>query len=230
MRLLAASAPAAAAPRTETAVLAGGCFWGMEAVFEHVKGVTNVVSGYRRRHGRGRQLRQGQHRAHRPCRGGADHLRSGAGQLRPAAAGLFRGRARPDPGQPPGPRRRPQLPLGDLPAERRRRRAGAQAFIAKLDRRPRVQGADRDARSKAAASTRPRPITRISRGKHPYDPYIVVNDRPKVAALQTAVSQPLQGLSDLSVKTSRFIQGGGDKGGASPYMTIPRRQPGAGTC
>ncbi|MGB7754772.1 MAG: peptide-methionine (S)-S-oxide reductase MsrA [Salinisphaera sp.] len=29
-----------------TAVLAGGCFWGMEAVFSHVKGVTNVVSGY----------------------------------------------------------------------------------------------------------------------------------------------------------------------------------------
>src|SRR5215217_9059886 len=38
--------PAAAAPRMETAVLAGGCFWGMEAVFEHVKGVSNVVSGY----------------------------------------------------------------------------------------------------------------------------------------------------------------------------------------
>ena len=35
-----------AAPRTETAVLAGGCFWGMETVFEHVKGVTDVVSGY----------------------------------------------------------------------------------------------------------------------------------------------------------------------------------------
>jgi peptide-methionine (S)-S-oxide reductase len=40
------AAPAAAAPRSETAVLAGGCFWGMEWVFEHVKGVTNVVSGY----------------------------------------------------------------------------------------------------------------------------------------------------------------------------------------
>ena len=37
---------ATAAPRTETAVLAGGCFWGMEAVFEHVKGVSNVVSGF----------------------------------------------------------------------------------------------------------------------------------------------------------------------------------------
>jgi peptide-methionine (S)-S-oxide reductase len=35
-----------AQPRTDTAVLAGGCFWGMEAVFEHVKGVQNVVSGY----------------------------------------------------------------------------------------------------------------------------------------------------------------------------------------
>ncbi len=30
----------------QTAVLAGGCFWGVEAVFEHVKGVSNVVSGY----------------------------------------------------------------------------------------------------------------------------------------------------------------------------------------
>ena len=30
----------------QTAVLAGGCFWGVEAVFEHVKGVSEVSSGY----------------------------------------------------------------------------------------------------------------------------------------------------------------------------------------
>jgi peptide-methionine (S)-S-oxide reductase len=30
----------------QTAVFAGGCFWGMEGVFEHLKGVSNVVSGY----------------------------------------------------------------------------------------------------------------------------------------------------------------------------------------
>jgi peptide-methionine (S)-S-oxide reductase len=30
----------------ETAVLAGGCFWGVQAVFQHVKGVTSAVSGY----------------------------------------------------------------------------------------------------------------------------------------------------------------------------------------
>lgn len=37
---------ASTAATSQTAVFAGGCFWGMEAVFEHVKGVTNVVSGY----------------------------------------------------------------------------------------------------------------------------------------------------------------------------------------
>lgn len=39
--------PGAAAASTEqTAVFAGGCFWGVDAVFKHVKGVTNVLSGY----------------------------------------------------------------------------------------------------------------------------------------------------------------------------------------
>jgi peptide-methionine (S)-S-oxide reductase len=35
-----------AAPAEQTAVFAGGCFWGVDAVFKHVKGVTNVESGY----------------------------------------------------------------------------------------------------------------------------------------------------------------------------------------
>ena len=34
------------AAASETMVLAGGCFWGQQAVFEHVKGVTKVVAGY----------------------------------------------------------------------------------------------------------------------------------------------------------------------------------------
>ncbi len=36
----------ARAATLQTAVFAGGCFWGVEAVFEHVKGVKSVVSGY----------------------------------------------------------------------------------------------------------------------------------------------------------------------------------------
>jgi peptide-methionine (S)-S-oxide reductase len=35
-----------AAPGLQTAVFAGGCFWGLEAVFEHVKGVKSVTNGY----------------------------------------------------------------------------------------------------------------------------------------------------------------------------------------
>src|SRR5688500_17766136 len=39
------AAPARGQER-RSAVFAGGCFWGIEAVFEHVRGVTDAVSGY----------------------------------------------------------------------------------------------------------------------------------------------------------------------------------------
>ena len=38
--------PLAAAASEDTAVFAGGCFWGVEGVFEHVRGVKSAVSGY----------------------------------------------------------------------------------------------------------------------------------------------------------------------------------------
>lgn len=49
--MLSLSAPSNAAasqpaPAEQTAVFAGGCFWGVDAVFKHVKGVSEVVSGY----------------------------------------------------------------------------------------------------------------------------------------------------------------------------------------
>ncbi len=39
-------APLATASSQQTAVFAGGCFWGVQAVFQHVKGVTSATSGY----------------------------------------------------------------------------------------------------------------------------------------------------------------------------------------
>jgi peptide-methionine (S)-S-oxide reductase len=39
-------APAATGSGLQTAVLAGGCFWGVQGVFEHVKGVDHVLAGY----------------------------------------------------------------------------------------------------------------------------------------------------------------------------------------
>ncbi len=40
------NAPLATVKSLQTVVLAGGCFWGVQAVFEHVKGVSSVTSGY----------------------------------------------------------------------------------------------------------------------------------------------------------------------------------------
>ena len=48
-RVVPAFAPTDPAPSpagTEVAVLAGGCFWGVQGVYQHVKGVSNAVSGY----------------------------------------------------------------------------------------------------------------------------------------------------------------------------------------
>lgn len=38
--------PLSAEGRTATTVVAGGCFWGIQAVYQHVRGVTRAVSGY----------------------------------------------------------------------------------------------------------------------------------------------------------------------------------------
>jgi peptide-methionine (S)-S-oxide reductase len=43
---VATAAPAAPAAKKATAVLAGGCFWGMQGIFEHVKGVVDTEAGY----------------------------------------------------------------------------------------------------------------------------------------------------------------------------------------
>jgi peptide-methionine (S)-S-oxide reductase len=42
----AVDAPRASVPSQQTAVLSGGCFWGVQAVFQHVKGVISATSGY----------------------------------------------------------------------------------------------------------------------------------------------------------------------------------------
>jgi peptide-methionine (S)-S-oxide reductase len=42
----AVDAPKAAKSGEQTAVVAGGCFWGIQAVFQHVKGVKSATSGY----------------------------------------------------------------------------------------------------------------------------------------------------------------------------------------
>jgi peptide-methionine (S)-S-oxide reductase len=189
-KLLLASAllalPAQAAPRTQTAVLAGGCFWGMEGVFEHVKGVTNVVSGYA-----GGDAKDANYdKVSSEGTGHAEAVKITYDPSQISYAQLLQiyftvahdptevDRQGPDVGHSYRSAIFPQSP---------QQAAFAKAFIARLN----------------AAHVYKAPIaTRIENGgfypaeayhqgfmrKHPYFPYIVINDRPKIAALHKKFS------------------------------------------
>ena len=60
--------------RRETATLAGGCFWCLEAVYDEIKGIEDVVSGYAGGSVRIRRTSRSAP-ADRPRRGGADQVR-----------------------------------------------------------------------------------------------------------------------------------------------------------
>jgi peptide-methionine (S)-S-oxide reductase len=176
------AAPVSAAPKTETAVLAGGCFWGMESVFEHVKGVTNVVSGY----AGGRAGDANYDAVSSESTGHAEAVKITYDPSRISYAQLLQiyftvahdptqvNRQSPDVG--------PSYRSAIFPQNAEQARF-AKAFIARLD----------------AAHLFKAPIaTHIESGgfypaeeyhqgfarKHPDYPYIFVNDRPKVIALQ----------------------------------------------
>ena len=176
------ASPASAAPRTDTAVLAGGCFWGMESVFEHVKGVKDVVSGY----AGGSAQDADYDKVSSEGTGHAEAVKISFDPAQISYAQLLQiyftvahdptqvDRQGPDVGHSYRSAIFPQNPD---------QARFAKAFIARL----------------AAAHIYKAPIaTRIESGgfypaeayhqgfarKHRYYPYIVINDRPKVAALQ----------------------------------------------
>ena len=64
----------AAGQASETAVVAGGCFWGVQGVFQHVAGVTSAVSGYDGGEKATAHYEMTSERQHRPRRVGPDHL------------------------------------------------------------------------------------------------------------------------------------------------------------
>ena len=176
------AAPAAAAPHKETAVLAGGCFWGMEAVFEHVKGVTDVVSGYA-----GGNARDANYQAvgsEQTSHAEAVRITFDPGRISfPQLLQVYFTVAH-DPTQVnrQGPDVGPSYRSAIFP-QSPQQAAQAKAFITRL----------------SAAHVYKAPIaTRLESGgfypaedyhqdfarKHPWYPYIVFNDRPKVAALK----------------------------------------------
>jgi peptide-methionine (S)-S-oxide reductase len=174
--------PANAAPRAETAVLAGGCFWGMESVFEHVKGVTSVVSGYAG--GGAKDASYDKVSSEGTGHAEAVKITYDPAQISYAQLLQIYFTVAHDPTQVnrQGPDSGPSYRSAIFPQSPDQARF-ARAFIARLD----------------GAHIYKAPIaTKIERGgfypaeayhqgfarKHPDYPYIVVNDRPKVQALQ----------------------------------------------
>ena len=180
--LLVTAAPVSAAPQAQTAVLAGGCFWGMEWVFEHVKGVTGVVSGYA-----GGSARDASYdKVSSESTGHAESIRITYDPSQVSYPRLLEvyftvahdptevNRQGPDVGS--------SYRSAIFPQSAEQEKF-ARAYIAKLN----------------ASHLWPRPVaTRIEHGtfypaekyhqhfaaEHPYFPYILVNDRPKIAALR----------------------------------------------
>ena len=175
---------AAGSAKTETAVLAGGCFWGVQGVFQHVKGVSNAVSGY----AGGDESTADYETVGTGTTGHAELVRvtfdpSQISYGRLLQVYLLR-RPRPDRAQSAGPGRRHPIPLDDLS---RQCRTGA-------DRQGLYRAAERGACLRCGRSSpRSNPIAPSYPAEdyhqdflslHPTYPYIVYNDLPKIADLK----------------------------------------------
>jgi peptide-methionine (S)-S-oxide reductase len=167
----------------DTAVLAGGCFWGMESVFEHVKGVSDVVSGY----AGGRAADASYDKVSSERTGHAEAVRINYDPKQVSYAQLLQVffAVAHDPTQVN--RQGPDVGTSYRSAifpQNAQQAAQARTFIARLN----------------ASHAFGKPIaTRIESGgfypaeayhqgfarKNPYYPYILINDRPKVAALKS---------------------------------------------
>ena len=196
----AVDAPAGQAA-SEVVVLAGGCFWGVQGVFQHVDGVTSAVSGYAGGAAGDGELRQGHVGPDRPCRGRAHHLRSAQGEL---WAGCCRSISRwctiPPSSIARGPTSAPQYRSTIFPTNDEQARV-AKAYIDQLDQ-ARVYGA--------------KVVTTIEPGQtfypaedyhqdymtlHPRQPYIAMHDLPKVDNLKRLFPEAYRAEPALVSKT-----------------------------
>jgi peptide-methionine (S)-S-oxide reductase len=181
-------AGAAESLQSEKAVFAGGCFWGIEAVFQHVKGVRGAVSGYAG--GSGATARY-----EIVSSGMTDHAEAVEVTYDPAAVSyedLLRvfftvahdptqlNRQGPDTGR--------QYRSAIFYASEAQKSA-AQAYIEKLGR---------DKAFRKPIVTQVAPLTEFFpaedyhqeyAARHPRDLYIVINDAPKVANLKRSIPE-----------------------------------------
>jgi len=175
--------PRAAAAGPQTVVLAGGCFWGVEAVFKHVKGVLEATSGYA-----GGSAATARYEL--VSEGSTGHAESVRVTFDPAQVTLgqllqvfFSVAHDPTEVNRQGPDSGPQYRSAIFVSGAAQKRV-ADAYIAQLDgarvfpRRIATQVASLDAFYPAEA------YHQNYAALHPRNPYIVVNDAPKVSHLR----------------------------------------------
>ncbi len=176
-------APLTGAPATETAVLAGGCFWGVQAVFQHVTGVSSAISGYA-----GGSKDDADYEI--VSRGRSGHAESVAVTFDPRVISygtilrIFFSVAH-DPTQRDrqGPDVGPQYRSAIFAADDAQRRIAA-GYVAQLDAAKVFQA---PIATQIAGQTPFYPAEAYHQDYatlHPHEPYIVYNDRPKVEALK----------------------------------------------
>ncbi|MBA3511198.1 peptide-methionine (S)-S-oxide reductase MsrA [Sphingomonas sp.] len=184
--LLAGTAQAAP-QRLERAVLAGGCFWGMEAVFEHVKGVRNVVSGYAG--GSARDANYAAVSSERTRHAEAIRITYDPKQISYAQLLKIYTTVAHDPTQMnrQGPDVGPSYRSAIFPQSAAQKQL-AERFLVQL-RSSRLYSKPIATRIEAGAFYPAEASHQDFMRRNPYHPYIVVHDRPKLAKLKRAYPQ-----------------------------------------
>ena len=164
----------------EVAVLAGGCFWGVEAVYEHVNGVIDVTSGFA-----GRQSGPVTY-SNVKSSGSAEAVRIVFDPRKVSYADLLRILfavvADPTQVNRQGPDVGPQYRTAIFPQNGSQARV-ANAYLVQLQK-ARVFGKPIATRIESGRFVEAEPYHQDFMRKNPNNPYIVIHDRPKLAALK----------------------------------------------
>jgi peptide-methionine (S)-S-oxide reductase len=183
--LLWPAAPSTSPQPTATAVFAGGCFWGVESVFEHLRGVRSAVSGFA----------GGQIEAVRVV---YDPHQVSYGELlevffHVAHDPTQRDRQGPD----VGPEYRAVV-FYDTAEEQR----VAESYVAQLERARSFPGPIVTEVRRVDAFRIAESFHQDYAARHPEDPYIVVNDAPKLILLQRAFPKLFRAHAEASSRAS----------------------------
>jgi peptide-methionine (S)-S-oxide reductase len=182
------AAGAAEPAKSAKAIFAGGCFWGIEAVFQHVKGVSEAVSGYA-----GGAKLTAQYEI--VSSGATDHAEAVEVTYDPSVVSyedllrvFFKVAHDPTQLNRQGPDHGRQY-RSAIFYSTAAQKAAAEAYIGKLGREKAFPQPIVTEVAPLKAFYPAEDYHQEYAARHPRDPYIVINDAPKVAKLQQSIPE-----------------------------------------